>query len=169
MLDQLMQIVQQQGQSAIVANDAVPNDKNEAVMAEARDSIFSGLQNMMANGQTNELASLLKGGENISENSGIMDMLSGTFIENVTNKLGIDKSTAMSIAGKIIPMVLSSLTSKAKDPNDNSIDFGSILSSLRGGQGGDIAGAASSLGGMLGLDKDNDGDTDLGDVLGMFK
>lgn len=169
MLDQLMQIVQQQGQSAVVENDAVPNEKNEAVLAEARDSIFKGLQNMMAKGQTEEVASLLKGGTEPAENNQAMSLLSGNFIESVTSKLGISKETAMSIAAQLIPMVLSKLSNKAKDPNDNSIDFGNILSSLRGGQGGNLGSAASSIGGMLGLDKDKDGDTDLNDVLGMFK
>lgn len=169
MLDQLMQIVQQQGQSLVVENNEVPDEKNEAVMAEARDSIFNGLQKMMAEGKTDELTSLLKGGSSITDDNAVMGLLSGDFIEKVTNKLGIDKNTAMSIAKQLIPLVLSKLTNKAKDPNDNSIDFGNILSSLRGGQGGGMAGAAGQIGNMLGLDKDNDGDTDLNDIMGMFK
>lgn len=170
MLDQLMEIVQQQAQGAVVENNAVPNEKNEAVMEEARNSIFSGLQKMMAEGKTEEITSLLKSGQNAQGAEPAMNMLSGNFIDSITEKLGIDKSTAMSIAASLIPMIISKLSSKASDPNDSSINFGSILSSLSGGQSGNsnMGDTASAIGGMLGLDKDGDGDVDLGDITKMF-
>lgn len=171
MLDQLMEIVKQQAQGSVVENNAVPNEQNDAVMEEARNSIFGGLQNMLANGQTTELAALLKGEKDPTQDSNTMNMLSGDFINNITQKLGIDSSAASGIAASLIPMVLSQLSSSAKDPNNNSIDFGSILSSLRGGSGnsGGLGATASSIGGMLGLDKDKDGDVDMSDLLNMFK
>lgn len=165
MLDQLMEIIQQQGQSTVVENNAIPNEKNEAVMAEARNSIFKGLQDMMANGQADEVTSMLQSGK--SEPA--MNILSGNFIESITQKLGIDKATAMNIAASLIPMVISKLSNKAADPNDSSIDVGNILSSLRGGQGNsNIGGAINNIGGMFGLDKDKDGDVDLNDITKMF-
>ena len=44
MFEQLTQLVQQFGNDAVVRNDAIPNEQNEAVMNEASSSIISGLQ-----------------------------------------------------------------------------------------------------------------------------
>ena len=46
MFEQLTQLVQQFGKDAVVKNDAVPNEQNEAVMQEASNSILDGLKNM---------------------------------------------------------------------------------------------------------------------------
>lgn len=160
MLDQLMQIVKQNAQSSVIDNTDVPNEHNDAIIKEAGSSIFSGLQNMLSNGGADQITSLLKG-----EDNNASAMLSGNFMENITQKFGIDKNAAAGIAGSLIPQVLNSLKGKANDPNDNSIDFGSILSSL---QGGNLQGTISNIGGKLGLDKDKDGDVDLSDITSMF-
>lgn len=167
MLDQLLDIVQQQAQGNVVENNAVPNEYNEAVMQEASHSIFNGLQNMLNSGQTSDLAAMLQGDKNPADDQQTMSMLSGDFISNITEKFGISGDTAKSIAMSLIPMVISQLSNKAKDPNDNGIDFNNILSSLRGGSGS--SNAIDNIGGMLGLDKDKDGDVGIDDVLGMFK
>ncbi|MCB9045847.1 MAG: hypothetical protein H6550_06885 [Chitinophagales bacterium] len=165
MLDQLMQIVQQNAQSSIVENDNVPNQYNEAVMQEAGTSIFSGLQNMMNSGNMDQVSSLFSNGNNAGD-SNIVNQLSGNFIDSITQKFGIDKGAASGIAASLIPQVINSLTKKANDPNDNSIGLSGILSSLQGNGG--ISNTINSVGGMLGLDKDKDGDVDLNDITKMF-
>lgn len=167
MLDQLMQLVQQNAQGSVVENENIPNEYNDAVMKEAGTSIFSGLQNIINNGGAEQVTSLLKGNENPAENN-IINQLSGGFIDNITQKFGIDKSTAAGIAATLIPQIISSLTDKAKDPNDSSLDLSGILASLQGGSGGNMSNTINSVGGMLGLDKDKDGDVDLGDITKMF-
>lgn len=168
MLDQLLEIVQQQAQGNVVDNNDVPNEHNEAVMQEASHSIFNGLQNMLNSGQTTELTAMLQGNKNPADDEQTMNMLSGDFINNITEKFGISGDSAKSIAMSLIPMVLSQLSNKAKDPNDSGIDFANILSSLRGGSA-NSGSAIDNIGGMLGLDKDKDGDVGIDDVLGMFK
>lgn len=167
MLDQLMQLVQQNAQGSVVENENIPNKYNEDVMKEAGSSIFSGLQNIMNNGGADQVSSLLNGNEPASENN-IINQLSGGFIDNITQKFGIDKDTASGIAATLIPQIISSLTNKAKDPNDNSLDLSGILASLQGGNSGNMSSTINSVGGMLGLDKDKDGDVDLSDITKMF-
>ncbi len=171
MLDQLLEIVQQQSQTAVVENNDVPNEHNDAVMQEAGNSIMGSLQSMLAQGRKDEVATILKG-DNL-ENNEAMGFISGNFIENITSKLGIDKSVATGIAASILPQILSSFLNKAKDPNDSSFDMGSIINSLgnRNTSSNDsgIGGMISSIGSQVGLDKDRDGDVDLGDLLNMFK
>jgi hypothetical protein len=60
----------------------------------------------------------------------------------------------------LLPGVLGSLVKKTNDPNDKSVDLGSIFSSLTGGKTGGI-----DFGKML--DRDGDGSS-LDDIAGML-
>jgi hypothetical protein len=164
MLEQLMNIIKEQGQQAVVNNAEVPNEHNEAVMQEAGSSIMGGLQSMLKGGNMAGITQMLLGGGS----GDIVNQLTSGFAGTLAQKFGINTTSAGNIAGGLIPQVLNSLVHKAKDPNDSSIDLNSILGSLTEGgatSGGNIM---SSIGGKLGLDKDGDGDVDLSDVTKMF-
>ena len=64
MLEQLMDLVREHAQGAVVNNPAIPNEQNEAVMGAATESIASGLQQELASGNTDGVLSLLSGAEN---------------------------------------------------------------------------------------------------------
>lgn len=162
MLDQLMNIIKQHGQQAVVENNAVPNEHNEAVMQEAGSSIFGGLQQMISGGNIEQITNLLQG-----NNSSAVNGLSENFAGNIAQKFGINAETAKNIAGGLIPQVLNSLKNKANDPNDKSIDLQGIIGSLTSGNGG-VQNIINSVGSQFGLDKDKDGDVDLGDITKMF-
>jgi hypothetical protein len=161
MLDKLMQIVQQSAQKSVVENNDVPNEHNEAVINEAGNSIFSGLQDMLAKGGVDKITDLFKN-ENGQDAA---NHFSGSFVENITQKFGIDKNAASGIAGSLIPQVLNTLKNKANTSADGGFDVSSILASL---QGGNLGSTISNIGGKLGLDKDGDGDVDLNDITKMF-
>ncbi len=163
MLDQLMNIIKQHGQQAVVENSAVPNEHNEAVMQEAGSSIFGGLQQMISGGNMDQITNLLQG-----NNSSAVNGLSENFAGNIAQKFGINAETAKNIAGGLIPQVLNSLKNKANDPNDKSIDLQGIISSLTSGNGSGVQNIINSVGAQFGLDKDKDGDVDLGDITKMF-
>lgn len=170
MLDQLLEIVQQNAQAEVVENNNVPNEKNELVMNEASSTIMNSLQQLIAQGKTDQVAALANDGQDGSE---AMGFISGNFIENISQKFGIDKNVASSIAASILPKILGSFFGKAKDPNDSSFNMQDIIGSLTSGNSGlaqgNIQDTISSIGSKFGLDKDNDGDVDLSDVMGMFK
>ena len=163
MLDQLMNIIKQHGQQAVVENSAVPNEHNEAVMQEAGSSIFGGLQQMISGGNMEQITNLLQ-----DNNSSAVNGLSENFAGNIAQKFGINAETAKNIAGGLIPQVLNSLKNKANDPNDKSIDLQGIIGSLTSGNGGGVQNIINSVGAQFGLDKDKDGDVDLGDITKMF-
>ncbi len=48
MFEQLMDLIKENSQEAVVSNPDVPNEHNEAVIQEAGNSITSTLQSMMA-------------------------------------------------------------------------------------------------------------------------
>lgn len=147
MLDQLSQIIRQFGQSAVVENNEVPNEHNEGVMDEAQNAIFSGLQNMMANGQMNQLTELLNSNGNVDPSNPAIEGITNNFLGGITEKFGISKETGMKIAMALIPMVIAQFTKKAGDTNDQSLDIGGILKSLTGGGGlGNIGDILSKFG-----------------------
>lgn len=173
MLDQLMQLVQQQGQKTIVENPKVPNEKNEAVMQEASGSVFSGLQDILRTGGPVALKNLFQGAETQDTSNPQVQQIENHFAGNLSQKLGFDANTAKSIAISIIPMVLNQLTNKTKDPNNSSFNIQDMLGSLTGSgstsnTGGGMMSNLSSIGAKLGLDKDKDGDVDMQDLMGMF-
>ncbi len=174
MLDQLMQLIQQSGQQAVVENNEVPNENNEAIMNEAQQSITSGLQQLAATGQLNTLMESVQNGQAATDHPAVPN-ISNNFMGNIMDKFGLNKGTAAMIASAIIPMVLSKVMNKggnAQAGGGGGFDLGGLLSSLTGGGnagqattgGGGIMDTISNIGAKFGLDKDGDGDVDLNDL-----
>ena len=72
----------------------------------------------------------------------------------------------------MIPHILSSLITKAKDPKDSSLNISEILNSLTGNGSAEQAGimeAISTYGIHFGLDQNADGKVDLDDVIELTK
>jgi hypothetical protein len=164
MFEQLMNIVRQSGRQPVVENPAVPDQYNEPVMEEAGNSIFSKLKNFAANGDTDNLAGMLRGNPS---SAGVAEVKQD-FAGNIARKFGINPGSAMDVANNLIPAVLGSLI-KRKGQAGNGFDLSSMLSSLTGGGTPGQPGMLQSLGHKLGLDKDGDGDVDLNDIKGMFR
>lgn len=167
MLDQLMDLVREHAQTAVVNNTAVPNENNEAVIGAAATSITTGLQQALANGQTADVLALFNGNDATTGNS-VVSGISNNFVSTLLEKLNLDKGAAQQIAASLIPTVLGALTNKAKDPNDSSFSLEGIFNSLTGGaaQGINLQGILGSLSG--GLDKNGDGKVNLDDLAGLF-
>lgn len=145
MFDELLQLVKQAGQQAIVDNSAVPNEHNDGVMQEAVHAITNGLQGF---GQNNSegIAQLFQSQGNLSQDHPVMQGISNNFIQSITSKFGISGTQAASIAAIVIPMVMSKFINKTNDPNDNSFNLQNIVGAFTGGGGG-----IASLLGKFGL------------------
>lgn len=163
MLDQLSELVKQFGGEAIVNNQQVPNEQNEAVMNETNDSILSGLKEMAASGNVNDLAGLLKGGSVDSSNP-VVQKLTEQLSGKLGQKFGLSSDAAAGVAGGMIPKVLGSLIGKAQDPNQPGFNVSDIVNSIGGGNAGGLMDAVSKYGGQFGLDQNNDGKVDMSDA-----
>lgn len=168
MLEQLLNLVKENAGEAVVNNPAVPNEQNEGILQEAVSSITGGLKDQLAGGGAQDVLKTLGGQAGAAAGNPVVDNISEKFITNIVEKFGVNPQTAQSIASSVIPAVMGSLVNKTNDPNDSSFDLGGILSHLSGGKtsGLNLGGILQSLSG--GLDKDHDGDVDLGDIAGMF-
>ncbi|MCK7558938.1 hypothetical protein MKQ70_29750 [Chitinophaga sedimenti] len=164
MLDQLLQLVQSSASESVVANPAVPNEHNEAVIREASSAVANGLRTSSPTETPRGVLSLLSGKTEANEHNPVVNNISGNLVGSLVQKFGLNSGAASALAGSLIPAVLGKLVKKTNDPGDSSFSLPDILSSLTGGN-------ASGLGGMLGkmgLDKDGDGDVDFQDLTAML-
>ena len=171
MLDQLAQLVKEFGQDAVVKNEAIPNDKNNAVLEETGNSVFSSLQKIASKGDLSQIAGILKG-KDIDKNNPTVKEITNQVSHSLTEKLGINPATATSTATTMIPKILNALISKANDPKDNSLNIADLLSTLTGGNSPENAGimeAISTYGVHFGLDQNADGKVDLDDAAELTK
>ena len=167
MFEQLTQLVQQFGNEAVVKNNAIPNEKNEAVMNEASSSILSGLQKMASEGGMEQLAGLFNGNNAQDASNPAVQKLTEQLTGNLGSKFGLSNEVASGVAGSMIPKVLGSLIGKAKDPNDSSFQISDLVNAISGGSGQNsgIMDAISKYGGKFGLDQNADGKVDMSDAI----
>lgn len=145
MFEQLINLVRDHAGDAIINNPAIPNEHNDAAIAEASSGITSALQSQLTAGNMDQIKSMFNSGGAITSNPMV-----GNIIQNVAGnlmqKFGINNAQAGSIASSLIPQVMSSLVKKTNDPNDSSFTMDGILGSLTGGS----SGIGSMLGNLLG-------------------
>ena len=166
MFEQLTQLVQQFGNDAVVKNNAIPNEQNEAVMNEASSSILSGLQKMVSEGGVEQLAGLFNGNNATNTSNPAVQQLTEQLTGNLGSKFGLSNEVASGVAGSMIPKILGSLVGKAKDPNDSSFNISDLVSAISGGgQNSGIMDAISKYGGQFGLDQNADGKVDMSDAI----
>lgn len=137
MLEQLMSLIQDNSQEAIVNNPAIPNQNNNDAMQAVFQSVVGGLQNEAQGGNLSGLMGLLagQGGQGGSlMNNPIVAGIAQNAIGSLMEKFGLSNSAAGNIIAQVLPGVLSSMIAKTSNPSDSSMDFGGIMGSLLGGQ-----------------------------------
>lgn len=166
MFEQLTQLVQKFGNEAVINNNAVPNEQNEAVINEASNSILSGLQKIASEGGEQQLAGLFQGNNAQDSSNPVVQKLIEQLSGSLGQKFGLDRSAASGVAGNLIPKVLGALFGKAKDPNDSSFQISDLVNAISGGKGNSgLMDAISKYGGQFGLDQNADGKVDMEDAM----
>ncbi|RVT77332.1 hypothetical protein EOD40_05830 [Flavobacterium sufflavum] len=171
MLDQLEQLAKEFGADAVIKNEAIPNEQNEAVLKETSSSIFSSLQKIAAKGDLSEIVGLLQG-KDINEDNPAVQEITNQVSNSLTEKLGLSSDTAHSTATTMIPQILNSLITKANDPKDKSFSVSDLLNSLTGGDSPEHAGIMETIrtyGIHFGLDQNSDGKLDVDDAVELTK
>lgn len=170
MLDQLLQMVKEYGENEVVQNPAVPNEQNNAVMSEASYAVAGTLQQAIANGNVQELMGLFQQEDNVMSNP-LAQQAQGSFVENITSKLGIDGNTAKGIAASLLPMIMQTLVKRTNSaaPEDSGFNISSLIGSLTGDgqQGGlDIGNIISQF---TGGGNSGGGGLDLNNIINQVK
>lgn len=140
MLEELFNLVKGSAGDAVINNSQVPNEYNNEVVAEATNTVASGLRNMVAGGGLENILSLFNsgGGQQANSNSlmnnPIVNMMVGHFSGKLMNKYNLGGQEASNVAGSLIPDVISKLINKTNDPNNSTFSIESLLNSITGGQ-----------------------------------
>ncbi len=139
MLDQLLNIIKNNSQEAVVNNPAVPNQDNEAVQSTLLTSIVQGFQGEAAKGNIGGIMELLSGKQDVNQ-SPVVSGISQNAIGSLMDKFGISGSTAQSIVAAVLPVVLKTVISKMNNSGDSSMNANSVLGSLLAGSGAQTGG-----------------------------
>lgn len=166
MLEQLTQLVQQYGNEAVVNNNAIPNEQNQAVMKETAGCILTGLKDMVTGGNFEDIAGILSGKSSIDMNNPLIKELAGKVTGNLGEKFGLSSEAARGVADGLTSQVLIGLINKAKDPNDSSFEISDLVNAISGGSGNSgLMDAVTKYGGQFGLDKNSDEKVDIQDAV----
>ena len=143
MLQELFNLVKGIAGENAINNTSLPPEQKDAVVAEATNTVASGLRNMVAGGGLQNLLSLF--GDNNKQQSGngllknpIVNMMVGHFAEKLMSKFNLGSGQANNVAISLIPNVISSLVNKTNDPNESGFSLDNLLNSITGGKAAEI-------------------------------
>lgn len=152
MLEELFNLVKENAKQPVVDSNDIPNDQNDAVVAEATNTVASGLRNMVAGGGLQNIISMFTGGgqqqgqdsKSSLMSNPVVSMMIGHFAGKLMSKYNIGGSQANNVASNLIPQVISGLISKTNDPNNSGFSLDGLLNSITGGK---VTEAAQNSGG----------------------
>ncbi len=182
MLEQISELVKQFGRQAVVENPDVPNEENNAVLAEATKTITGGMQNMLAGGGFEDIISMFTGRKQGQGSQGggiggllknpIVVMMVGHLISKLVSKFRMNPAQASKVANNLVPNVLNELVTRTNstEAGDSSFDFNDLIGSLTGGSATAPSAGGINLNGILEqLTKGGNGGSgglDLQDLIG---
>jgi hypothetical protein len=151
MLENLLQMIKEVGQEQVIDNTDIPDDQNSAVLAQAAQSVTGGLQDAIANGQSEELMRMFSTGSSAQIMSNpVAQNIQGSFMDTISSKLGINKNVAAGLAATLIPIVISKLVKRTNSSAeaDSGFEISNLIGSLTGG-GGNAGGGGLDIGGLI--------------------
>ena len=151
MLKELFDLVKGEATETVINNPDVPNQYNNDVVAEATNTVASGLRNVVAGGGVQNVLSMFGGNTNKKSllSNPIVSMMMGHFASKLMNKFRMGPSQANNLSGNLIPNVLGTLINKSNDPNDSAFSLEKLLASITGGRSNEAASQGGGIGGLL--------------------
>ena len=151
MLKELFDLVKGEATETVINNPDVPNQYNNDVVAEATNTVASGLRNLVAGGGTQNVLSLFEGNTNKKSllSNPIVSMMMGHFASKLMNKFNMGTNQANNLSGNLIPNVLGTLINKSNDANDSAFSLEKLLASITGGRSNEVTSQGGGLGGLL--------------------
>lgn len=154
MLEELFKLVKGVANDNAAHNDTLPADQKDAVVAEATNTVASGLRNMVAGGGLQNLLSLFGGTNNSQSNKGllsnpIVNMMVGHLAGKLMSKFKLGSGEANNVASSMIPDVIGNLVKKTNDPGENGFSLDGLLNSITGGKVNELVPQQANGGGGL--------------------
>ncbi len=182
MLEELFNLVKEVTNQNTETSSTIPIGQSDAIVAEATNTVASGMRNLVSGGGLGSLISMFNDNKGSSKSGGgllsnpIVSMMVGHFAEKLMSKFKMGSNEAGKISSSVIPNVLKDLVNKTNDPGNNSFSLDKILNSITGGKVSEVApqtgggGGGGGLGDILGqlAGGNNSGGGGLGDILGQL-
>ncbi|MEO7307591.1 MAG: hypothetical protein ABIR78_13275 [Ferruginibacter sp.] len=152
MLEKLFNLVKGSATDSVINNPDVPNKHNDGIVAEATNTVASGLRNMVAGGGLQNIISMFTNkGQQGSGKSGllsnpIVSMMIGHFASKLMSKFNLGGKQANNVASSLIPDTLGNLINKTNDPSDNGFSLEGLLNSITGGKTAELVQEQQSSG-----------------------
>ncbi len=140
MFDDIIKLAKEKLGSQITQEAKVEPSKLDGIMSVVGDVTKNEVTKEITGGGISGLMSLFSKSENNSSANAIQNNISTGIVSGLMEKVGLGGSTAKTIAGMAVPMVIKLITDKNSETPD---DDPSILTSLFAG-----GGASSMLGGL---------------------
>ncbi|MFN5171092.1 MAG: hypothetical protein ACK5DD_15860 [Cyclobacteriaceae bacterium] len=133
MKDQLTRLVEENAGKAIVQNEAIPNQFNEAAIQEVANGIINAMKGQVTNGNTARVVEMFQSaGSNELNGNGVVNEMISSVTNAFSVKFGVPANAASNAVSGLIPTVMKQLIQKTNDPTDNSFEMKNVLASLAG-------------------------------------
>jgi hypothetical protein len=150
MLEELFNLVKGSANDTVINNPGVPEEHNNEVIAEATNTVASGLRNMVAGGGLQNILTLFGNKEGANSKSllsnPIVNMMIGHFASKLMSKFNLGGNQANNVASNLIPNVIGNLINNTNDPNNSTFSIDNLLHSITGGKSTEIARQQESAG-----------------------
>lgn len=167
MIENLLQMIREVGQEQVVDNTDVPDNQNETVMATAAETVTNGMQEALANGQTDDLMRMFSTNSSAQIMSNpVAQNIQANFMDTISSKLGINKNVAAGLAATFLPIIISKMVKRTNSTAeaDSGFDLRSLIGSLTGA-GGNAGGGGFDIGGLIGQFTGSDGAQKTGGLM----
>lgn len=137
MLDNILNLVKDQVAGVIDKDNQIPADKKASAIDATTSSLLEGFTSNFTQGNLSSLSGLFGGGGS-QGTSDLVETLKNSVVSILSEKVGLSKEIANSIASSVVPGVMGLLSDKVNDTNEPGFTLESIVSAFSDKKGGGL-------------------------------
>ena len=137
MFEKMLGLVRDEVATVVGDMGSIPQEKQGAVVDTATSSLMNGLKQYANPGALGSLLGIGGAAKGVAEGAAegganIPGGLSSGVVGDLTSKAGLTPSAAKSVAGNVVPAVMSLFRKHVNDPAQPGFNLGSMIGALKG-------------------------------------